>query len=379
MVSIKQISLMLSTITLNSARRVQSFSPIINKKFINFINPTMSTVTSSTNLQSTATNFISIPDAMSKLGDSSTIFIDGSWHLSKDRNARSEYEKGPRIQGAYFFDIDDIAVKGPESNPKNLPHMMPKREMFGKVMDWFRVKASSTIIIYGTEGCAFTPRAYYTFKRLCPPSNEVYLMQGSLKEWMDAGGKVENEEKKSILYADIGNDDSVSSEYDAQEDVNSLTMDQMLVEVSDDTNDSIIIDARSAARFRAEAPEPRPGLRLGHMPGAFNVPFIQLLQDDDVTKFKSKEEMKQVFLDAGVDVKTDKKVIVSCGSGVTACVVAVGLMECGRDQKNTYIYDGSWLEWVSHIYLLFLFFLLYLKSSRKLFSCQTVTTRSSSM
>lgn len=292
------------------------------------------------------TNFISVPDAISKF-DSST-FIDGSWHLSKDRNARSEYEKGPRIEGAHFFDIDDIAMKGEELNPKNLPHMMPDKSMFGKVMDSFSIVPSSTIIIYGTEGCAFTSRAFYTFKRLCQASNEVYLMQGSLKEWIDAGGKIENGEKKSMLYSDLNHENSdTDTKYEANDDVNSVTMDQMLVHVSEDTHDSIIIDARSTARFNAEAPEPRPGLRMGHMPGAFNVPFIELLQTDDVTKFKTSEEMKQIFLNAGVKVNTEKKVIVSCGSGVTACAVAVGLLECGRDPANTYIYDGSWIEWVS--------------------------------
>ena len=336
MMSMKQVA-MLSSIILHSSRRIHSFSTI-HTKFRANSNPMKNFSTQLHN-----TNFISIPDAISKID--SSIFIDGSWHLSKDRNARAEYEKGPRIQGAHFFDIDDIAVKGEELNPKNLPHMMPKKEMFGKVMDYFSVTPSSTIIIYGTEGCAFTSRAFYTFKRLCQPTNEVYLMQGSLKEFIDAGGKTESEEKKSMKYSDLKSD--LASEYKAERDVYSVSMEQMLAEVSEDTNDSIIIDARSAARFRAEAPEPRPGLRMGHMPGAFNVPFLELLQNDDVTKFKSSEEMKQTFLNAGVDVDSDKKIIVSCGSGVTACAVAVGLLECGRDPANTYIYDGSWIEWVS--------------------------------
>ena len=340
MMSIKQFA-MLSSFILNISSRVHSFSTIHTK-----LSQSSAMRNFSTNHHST--NFISIPDAISKFD--SSIFIDGSWHLSKDRNARSEYEKGPRIYGAHFFDIDDIAAKGDELNPKNLPHMMPKKEMFGKVMDSFSVQPSSRIIIYGSEGCAFTSRAYYTFKRLCQPSNEIFLMQGSLKEWIDAGGKIDNEQQKSLLFSEM-NDRSDSSSYEAIEDDNSLTMEQMLVEVSEDTNDSIIIDARSAARFRAEAPEPRPGLRLGHMPGAFNVPFVDLLQDENVTKFKSPEQMKQVFETAGVDINSEKKIVVSCGSGVTACVVAVGLMECGRDPSKTCIYDGSWLEWVSERYV----------------------------
>lgn len=227
--------------------------------------------------------------------------------------------------------------------------MMPSKKMFASAMDSFSIQSSSPIVIYGTKDCAFAARAYYTFKTLCHPSNDVYLMQGSLQEWIDAGGPVETEVKTSFRVSDDFNDDNAATTYDALEDHNSVTMDEMLKEVSDTSNSSIIIDARGAARFNAEAPEPRPGLRGGHMPGAYNVPFTTLLQDDDVTKFKSTDEMKGVFKDAGLaDIETtEKKVILSCGSGVTACVLAVALSECGKDSKDIFIYDGSWLEWVS--------------------------------
>lgn len=288
------------------------------------------------------TKLISIPEAISNF-DSST-FIDGSWHLSKERNAREEYEKGPRIKGAYYFDIDDVALKGDILNPKNLPHMMPKKEMFEKIMDSFGIGTSSTIVIYTTKDCPFASRAYYTFTRLCQPSNQIYFMQGSLQEFIDAGGPVETGLKKSILESDLSSD--ISSKYQAVDDENIVTMDQMLIEVSDES-DSVIIDARSKARFNAEVPEPRPNLRRGHMPGAYNVPFTELLEDEDMTKFKCTGKMKEVFTSAGIDVNTEKKVILSCGSGVTACVVAVALTACGRDPKNIFIYDGSWIEWVS--------------------------------
>ena len=289
-------------------------------------------------------NFISIPEAISKFD--SCIFIDGSWHLSKDRDARTEYENGPRIKDAHFFDIDDIATIDDVNNPKNLPHMMPPTELFAKVMDIFSITPTSTIVVYGTRGCAATSRAFYTFKRLCQPSNQIYLMQGSLQEWIDAGGPIENGLKKSIHASDLKLD---KAEYEAGTDNNSITMDQMLLEVSDDVTDSIIIDARGAGRFYGKEPEPRPGLRGGHMPGAYNVPFTDLLDNNDVTKFKSPEQMKEVFQNAGVDVATEKRVILSCGSGVTACVLAVGLFECGRDPSNTFIYDGSWIDWVSEL------------------------------
>jgi thiosulfate/3-mercaptopyruvate sulfurtransferase len=343
---------------------------------------------STTTLQSTGTNnncnFITVPEAISKFDTS--IFIDGSWHLSKERSSRDEYEKGPRVKNAFFFDIDDIALK----HPKNLPHMMPSKETFSLVMDEYSRSSTSfesetsnddtsesessssksNIIIYGMENCPFVSRAYYTFLKLCNPTatenNNIYLMQGSLKEWMENGGPIETNLKETFYLSDLvnndknksdGSDDStdeIKSKYQALDDKNSITMDEMIKEVSknnsDDNNDekSIIIDARGAARFNGDAPEPRPGLRGGHMPGSYNVPFTELLQADDVTKFKSVPEMKDVFYKAGIeDVKTDSKVILSCGSGVTACVLAVALFECGRDMDNTFLYDGSWLEWGS--------------------------------
>lgn len=235
--------------------------------------------------------------------------------------------------------------------------MMPSRDKFASAMDAFGINDTEggDIVIYGTEDCAFVSRAYYTFKKMCHPNNHVYLMQGSLKEWMDAGGPIETDAKTSIYISQDDDSTTKDAKYGASEDTHSVTMDQMLEEVSSDRNtpnSSIIIDARGAARFKAEVPEPRPGLRGGHMPGAYNVPFTTLLQEEDVTKFKSKDEMKAVFENAGlvdIEKKEGGKVILSCGSGVTACVLAVALSELGKDSEDIFIYDGSWLEWVSGV------------------------------
>jgi len=260
-----------------------------------------------------------------------------------------EYENGPRIKGAHYFNIDDVATNDLKLNPKKLPHMMPPVELFERVMDVFSITSDSKVVIYATEDCAFGSRAYYTFKSLCQPSNEVYLMQGSLKEWIDAGGPIETDFKEVFSTSKL---EEKEPNYAVGGDGNTIRMDEMLSVISnddnsDDTGDSIVIDARGAARFKAEVPESRPGLRGGHMPGALNVPFTNLLQDGDVTKYKSVEEMKTIFEEAGVDIHSDKRVICTCGSGVTACVLAVGLSECGRDYENTFIYDGSWIEWAS--------------------------------
>jgi len=293
-----------------------------------------------------SSNFLSISKCIERhSNDPNAIFIDGSWHLSS-RDGRSEYEEGPRILNALFFDIDDVATKG---HVKKLPHMMPPKNLFAEVMDELGVKPSSDIVLYGTEGCFSIPRAFYTLRAMGHPSDKVHMMGGSLKDWIDAGGPIETGPKISIKVEemDLGvknSDIQYDVAVDAQNVVN-IEKVMSVVALGADNADSIIVDARSAGRFVGEAPEPRPGLRGGHMPGAFNVPFNTLLDEDNMSKYKPKEEMINIFKDAGVDVKTEKKIICTCGSGVTACSLTAALEECGRDPSKTFVYDGSWIDW----------------------------------
>lgn len=346
---------------ISSTSNVHKLSPKVQQTLRYTNNSSNSQRLYLSSLSSTTTNtgggmFISVNDAISLFPkddetSSSTIYIDGSWHLSKERNSRTEYENGPRIQGAHFFDIDDVATNDEQRNPKSLPHMMPSKKLFSKVMDVYNVQPSSSIVIYATKNCAFSSRAYFTFKTMCQPTNNVYLMQGSLDEWIDQGGPFESTFKPSLPSVSGLEEDGSAANYEAIENCNIVSMDQVMNVVQSNVEqkevDFIIVDARGSARFRGEVPEPRPGLRGGHMPGALNVPFSDLLQEDDMTKFKSVEEMKNIFESAGLDVNTEKNVICSCGSGVTACVLATALLECGRDGSKTFVYDGSWLEWGS--------------------------------
>ena len=286
---------------------------------------------------------LSVKECLSSFGRPGVVFVDGSWHMS-DRDERAEYEKGPRIAGARFLHIDDISSRGSAVNPKDLPHMMPSASLFAAAMDAMNVSSGDHVIIYGTEGCMATSRAYYTFKAMGHPEGLVHLMQGSLKEWQERGGKVDTDPVKAIKAADL--DVGGETKYDtARRASNIYAMEEVLEAATADDSDTIIIDARSAARFNAEAPEPRPGLRMGHIPGSLNVPFNDLLESGNVTKFKPVDELRTVFNNYGVDVDTDKKIVCSCGSGVTACVLANALEVCGRDPSQTYVYDGSWAEW----------------------------------
>jgi len=286
-------------------------------------------------------NILSVPDAIKRHSENA-IFVDGSWHLSS-RDGRKEFEDGPRIQNAKFFDIDDVARKG-----QNLPHMMPPKKLFAKVMDEFGVTPDSDLIVYGTEGCFSIPRAFYTLRAMGHPIDRLHLMQGSLKDWIDAGGPIETGMQDSLKVSDLDDVAEDDIKYDKAVDaINVVGMEKVMDVVASGSAESIIVDARSAGRFVGEAPEPRPGLRGGHMPGAFNVPFNILLDLDDGNKFRSKEDMIQIFKEAGVDVGTDKDIICTCGSGVTACWLALALEECGRDPSKTFIYDGAWIEWAS--------------------------------
>lgn len=293
-------------------------------------------------------NLVSVQDCIAAHeinGGKGTVFVDGSWHLSPDRNGREEYEVGPRITGAKFFDIDDVAAKGSELNPKGLPHMMPPKELFARVMDELDIESSNNIVVYGTAGCMFTSRAWYMIRAMGHPSDKIHLMQGSLVDWEASGGPVETVGTQAIKVDDL--DYSKDMTYVSEDPESVVDISDVMKVVSSGIKDSnaIIIDARGASRFRAEVPEPRPGVRGGHMPGSYNVPFAHLLDDGNVSKLRSEMELKGIFEKAGVDIDTDKRIICSCGSGVTACVVALALEECGRKPSNTFIYDGSWIEW----------------------------------
>eukprot|EP00554_Chaetoceros_debilis_P005264 CAMPEP_0194073256 /NCGR_PEP_ID=MMETSP0149-20130528/750_1 /TAXON_ID=122233 /ORGANISM="Chaetoceros debilis, Strain MM31A-1" /LENGTH=306 /DNA_ID=CAMNT_0038753249 /DNA_START=302 /DNA_END=1222 /DNA_ORIENTATION=+ len=295
---------------------------------------------------SSSSNFLSVSECIQRHSLENTIFVDGSWHLSS-RDGREEYENGPRIQNSRFFDIDDVATK---NHPHNVPHMMPPKKLFALAMDNLEISPSSDIIIYGTAGSFSTPRTYYTLRAMGHDTSRLHMMEGSLKEWIDAGGPIETGKKESVKMEDMDlsiNTDDIK--YDAAVDAKNVVDYEEVTDIVNkgEDSDSIIVDARSAGRFVGEAPEPRPGLKGGHMPGAKNVPFNILMEEGKMNKFLSKEEMVKIFKEAGVDVETDKKIVCTCGSGVTACVLTAALEECGRDPATTMIYDGSWIEWAS--------------------------------
>ena len=246
--------------------------------------------------------------------------VDASWHFpSENRNAQAEYEL-THIPGAVFFDIDDIA-----DEHAGLPHMLPHPVKFSARVRRLGLGDGSKIVVYDTHGLMSAARVWWTFRVM--GHEDVVVLDGGLPKWIAEGRPIQDmpaAPRERHFTARFNGD---------------LVRDIDQVKRALETGKEQVVDARSAARFKGEAPEPRPGLREGHMPGAHNVPSASLLAPDGT--LQSAEKLEALFAKAGVDV--DKPVITTCGSGITASMLALALARLGR--WRTPVYDGSWAEW----------------------------------
>lgn len=268
-------------------------------------------------------NLVSADWLMQNLGDSSVTVIDGSWYLPQQgRDAVAEYAAG-HLPGAVFFDLDEHSDKS-----SDLPHMMPSAEVFAAAVSGLGISNSDHIIIYDGLGFMSAPRIWWMFKAFGHES--VSVLDGGMPAWNRADGPVENQQTDVTPsnYLAVLNEKYIA------------TRDSILTFVENGNRQ--IIDARSAERFSGRAPEPREGLKSGHMPGAKNLPFQKLVGSGGV--FRSGTELQQVFEDSGIDLS--RPVVTTCGSGVTAAILTLGLEELGHDDNK--LYDGSWAEWGSH-------------------------------
>ena len=294
---------------------------------------------------------VSIPEAIALLSDNSSVkFIDGSWWLGGERDGRTEFENGPRITNARFLDIDDISTKTPD----NLPHMMPSALLQSAAMDAMGIDKNDHVVVYGGKDCMFITRAYWQMK-ITHPIGKCHLLDGSLQDWIDGGGPIEAK-GTTPAYPVVDSENLIDEKktiYEATSPQNAVVdMDELKSLIAegktvDKDSGVLVVDARSPARFSGEAEEPRPGLRRGHMPGAKNLFFLDLLDPDNKNKFKSKEELQRIIQDAGIDLPLlpGSKIISSCGSGVTACTILTALDIIGEDPSHSYLYDGAFAEW----------------------------------
>ncbi|WP_339768466.1 3-mercaptopyruvate sulfurtransferase [uncultured Pseudosulfitobacter sp.] len=246
--------------------------------------------------------------------------LDASWYLpDANRDPKAEYDAA-HIPGARFFDIDDIS-----DARSDLPHMAPPVEKFMSRMRAMGVGDGHQVVVYDGAGIMSAPRVWWLF-RLMGHEN-VAVLDGGFPKWQAEGRAVED-------MPPVVKDRHLTVRFQ-----NHLVRDVTQVSQASKLGDAQIIDARAAARFRGEAPEPREGLRAGHIPGSRNVPFNTLLNDDKT--LKSPAEARAVFEAAGVDLS--RPMITTCGSGITASVLALALERIGVDAWS--LYDGSWAEW----------------------------------
>ncbi len=249
------------------------------------------------------------------------VIIDATWYMPDEgKNAREEY-LAEHIPGAIFFDIDEIA----DTNSP-LPHMLPSPEKFSSRMRKMGIGDGQRIVVYDRHGMFSAPRVWWMFRVM--GADEVSVLNGGLPKWKGEGRPLMMGEPSARTPRHF----TSRRNLDLVRDV-----DDMKSVIHDKSAD--IVDARSPERFAGTVPEPREGLRSGHIPGSQNVPYGQLLNADGT--LKSTEELNAIFAAAGVE--PHKPVVTSCGSGITACVLALALAETGH--RRTSVYDGSWTEW----------------------------------
>ncbi|MGD9965381.1 MAG: 3-mercaptopyruvate sulfurtransferase [Hyphomonadaceae bacterium] len=247
--------------------------------------------------------------------------IDATWFMPNDpRDAKALYAER-RIPGAIFFDIDDIA-----DTESDLPHMLPPPEKFASRMKKLGVGDGARIVVYDNHGLMSAARVWWTFRVF--GHEDVTVLDGGFPAWERAGYEIETGPPARRMERHF----TVRMRGDL---VRNLSDVRRAIE----TGANPILDARASPRFRGETPEPRAGLRGGHMPGAVNVPFSSLLNPDGAVKTAA--ELKQIFDAAEIDQRTAP--ICCCGSGITAAVLALGLARVGRWDAS--VYDGSWAEW----------------------------------
>ncbi|AWC24153.1 3-mercaptopyruvate sulfurtransferase [Aminobacter sp. MSH1] len=254
-----------------------------------------------------------------RLGTPGLSIVDASWYMpAQKRDARAEYD-AVHIPGAVFFDQD--LVVDPNST---LPHTLPSPSLFARFAGSMGISADDTIVVYDGPGFMAAPRVWWMFRIM--GVFQVYILDGGFERWKAAGRPVTAEPTKTapgVFHVD----------YDASKVVSLAEMRKIV-----DTGSAQVADARSAGRFEGTDPEPRAGLRSGHMPGARSVPSGTLSENGELLPL---DRLQATLEAAGIDLS--KPVVTSCGSGVTAAVIALALQSLGHGDVR--LYDGSWTEW----------------------------------
>jgi thiosulfate/3-mercaptopyruvate sulfurtransferase len=254
------------------------------------------------------------------LGQPDLRIVDATYYLPMlNRHARAEYDER-HIPGAVFFDVDEISDKSAD-----LPHMLPPADKFGSRMKKLGIGDGSRIVVYDGNGGLAAPRVWWTFRIF--GHRDVAVLDGGLMKWMAEDRPLEDMPPR------------LSERHFTPRFDNTMVRSKQQLLANLETKREQVLDARASGRFNATEPELWPGRRAGHIPGSLNLPYTQLLRPDGT--FLPVDQLRAKFAAAGIDPK--QPVVTSCGSGVTASVLALGLELSGH--RDVAVYDGSWAEW----------------------------------
>ena len=258
-----------------------------------------------------------------KINDTTVKILDATFYLpDTGLNAEEEHQK-EHIPNSVFFDINRIA------DPKNpLPHMIPPKDLFSEMMQNLGLNNEDELIIYDNSPLLSSARAWFLLRYF--GHKNLSILSGGLKNWKKNGG--ETTVKKTII--------SKGNFISKTENKNLVVNLEEMISFSKN-NSKLILDARSYKRFTGEAKEPRPGLKSGHIPNSKSLPSSELVTNDGF--LKSIDELEKIFTNN--DYRGSERIIATCGSGVSACVISIALHCLGKE--NIPIYDGSWTEWAS--------------------------------
>ncbi|MBI4635260.1 MAG: 3-mercaptopyruvate sulfurtransferase [Candidatus Rokubacteria bacterium] len=255
-----------------------------------------------------------------RLGAPDLRVVDGSWHMPQlKRDARAEFARA-HIPGAVFFDIDAIADAA-----TTLPHMLPREAEFARSVGALGIGDGDRVVVYDTRGVVSAARVWWTFRAF--GHEAVAVLDGGLPKWRAEGRPTESgtpAPRPRRFTARLQND---------------LVRDLGGMYQNLGSRREQVLDARSRGRFVGTEPEPRPGLRPGHIPGSLNLPYDALYRPDGT--LLPADGLRKAFEAAGIDL--EQPVVTTCGSGITASVLALGLYLLGR--RDVAVYDGSWTEW----------------------------------
>ncbi len=269
------------------------------------------------------TPLISADEALSLSGEPGVRFADATWYLPNVPSSAYEAYQEDHIPGSVYFDIDAIAESG-----SDLPHTFPSLETFSECVGNLGISETDCVVVYDRSNFVASARAWWMFRSF--GHQKIRVLDGGLLAWKRAGGLTDDRptEVNRTTYAGSPAGDSVI----LREELSANLHDQSMA----------ILDARSYGRFSGNEPEPRPGLRGGHIPGSLNMYYGDIVDSDGF--MKSSDQIAELL--RSLSVSSDKTIVTTCGSGVTAAILLLAIHQSRQDSLR--LYDGSWTEWALH-------------------------------